>query len=106
MKKSKCGEHMGKQKSQPTAMQLIGFVKSDLGKITSLRSVLSFFSQKSFRSNRFECRETKKAFQYGKLFVTSARFEPATATFVVWYSIQLSYEAIHLTLITSKFFAE
>jgi hypothetical protein len=29
MKKSKCGEHMGKQKSQPTAMQLIGFVKSD-----------------------------------------------------------------------------
>ena len=26
--------------------------------------------------------------------VTPARFEPATATFVVWYSIQLSYGAI------------
>lgn len=36
----------------------------------------------------------KKPRLSSKLFVTPARFEPATATFVVWYSIQLSYGAI------------
>jgi hypothetical protein len=34
------------------------------------RASLLFFHWQSIRSNSYECRETQKAFQYGKLFVT------------------------------------